>query len=71
MNYFIFHVDGIQFDSQDNTLPGIILFPLLMGSDLIYRMWIFLIIHNRPLGPCDWALILGWRLGPEHFSGCA
>ena len=50
MNYFIFHVDGIQFDSQDNTLPGIILFPLLMRSDLIYRMWAFLIIHNRPLG---------------------
>ena len=59
MNYFIFHVDEIQFDLQDNTLLGIILFPLSMGSNLIYRMWAFLIIHNWPLGRADWALILG------------
>ena len=71
MNYFIFHVDGIQFDLQDNTLSKIILFPLSMGSNLIYRMWAFLIIHNRPLGRADWALILSWRLRPERFSGRA
>ena len=71
MNYFIFHVDGIQFYLQYNTLSRIILFPLSMGSNLIYRMWAFLIIHNRHLGREDWALILGWCLRPEHFSGRA
>ena len=71
MNYFIFHVDRIQFDLQDTTLSGIILFPLSMGSNLIYRMWAFLIIHNRPLGRADWALIMGWHLRPERFSGRA
>ena len=71
MNYFIFHVDGIQFDLQDNTLSGIILFPLSMRSNLIYRMLTFLIIHNQPLGHADWALILDWRLRPKRFSGRA
>ena len=52
-------------------LSGIILFPLSMGSSLIYRMWAFSIIHNRPLGRADWALILGWRLRPERFNGHA
>ena len=52
-------------------LSGVILFPLSMGSSLIYRMWAFSIIHNRPLGRADWALILGWRLRPEHFNGRA
>ena len=58
-------------DLQDNTLLGIILFPLSMGSSLIYRMWAFSIIHNQPLGRANWALILGWCLRPERFNGRA
>ena len=42
-----------------------------MGSSLIYRVWAFSIIHNRPLGRADWTLILGWRLRPERFNGRA
>ena len=45
-----------------------LIFPLSMGSSLIYRMWAFSIIHNRPLGRADWALILGWHLRPERFN---
>ena len=52
-------------------LLGIILFPLSMRFSLIYRMWAFSIIHNRPLGRADWAFILGWRQRPECFNGCA
>ena len=69
VNYFIFLIDVIYFDLQHNMLSGIILFPLSMGSSLIYRMWAFSIIHNWPLGSADWALILGWRLRPERFNG--
>ena len=58
-------------DLQDNTLLGIILFPLSMGFSLIYRMWAFSITHNRPLGLADWAFILGWRQRLECFNGRA
>ena len=52
-------------------LLGIILFPLSMGFSLIYRMWAFSIIHNRPLGRADWAFILGWHQRLECFNGRA
>ena len=42
-----------------------------MRFSLIYRMWAFQIIHDRPLGRADWAFVLGWRQGPGCFIGCA
>ena len=56
-------------DLYDNMLLGIIPFPLSMGFSLIFRMWVFSITHNRPLGRADWAFILGWRQRPECFNG--
>ena len=56
-------------DLQDNRLLGIILFSLSMRFSLICRMWVFSIIHNRPLGRAGWAFILGWRQRPECFNG--
>ena len=53
MNYLIFLAGEIYLDLQDNRLLGIILFPLSKGFSLIYRMWAFSIIHNRPLGRAD------------------
>ena len=45
-----------------------------MGFGLICRTWAFLITHNRPLGPADWAIILHPGLaskGPGCFNGHA
>ena len=48
---------------------GLSYFPYWRDFNLIYRMWAFQIIHDRPLGRADWAFVLGWRQGPGCFTG--
>ena len=52
-------------------LLRIILLPLLVRFSLIYRMWVFQIIHDRPLERANWAFVLGWSQGPGCFIGRA
>ena len=51
--YLSFLIDEIWLDLQDNILLGIILFSVLAKFNLIYRIWAFQIIQDRPLGLAD------------------
>ena len=42
-NYPTSLIDEIWFDLQDKQLLGIIIFPLLVKFDLIYRIWVFVL----------------------------
>ena len=61
--YFSFFFDKIWLDRQDNILLGAILFSVLAKHNMIFMIWTFQFIQDRPLGLAGRAFILGWYRG--------
>ena len=61
--YLSFLIDEIWLDRQDNILLGVIIFSVLAKHNLIYRIWTFQSIQDRPLGLASRAFVLGWYRG--------